>query len=77
VLVSRAPLPKLEAYKAEKGWSLPWFSSFGSDFNHDFHVTNDEKIAPIEYNYRNKIGVIVPTSRFLESPCSVTAREQD
>jgi predicted dithiol-disulfide oxidoreductase (DUF899 family) len=54
VLVSRAPLPKLEAYKAEKGWKLPWFSSFGSDFNYDFHVTNDEKIAPIEYNYRNK-----------------------
>jgi predicted dithiol-disulfide oxidoreductase (DUF899 family) len=54
VLVSRAPLPKLEAYKAQKGWSVPWFSSFGSDFNYDFHVTNDEKVAPIEYNYRNK-----------------------
>lgn len=54
VLVSRAPLPKLEAYKAQKRWSVPWFSSFGSDFNYDFHVTNDEKVAPIEYNYRNK-----------------------
>lgn len=54
VLVSRAPLTKLEAYKAEKGWKLPWFSSFGSDFNYDFHVTNDEKVAPVEYNYRNK-----------------------
>ncbi len=54
VLISRAPLPKLEAYKAQKGWSLPWFSSFGTDFNYDFHVTNDEKVAPIEYNYRNK-----------------------
>jgi predicted dithiol-disulfide oxidoreductase (DUF899 family) len=54
VLISRAPLPKLEAYKTKKGWSLPWYSSFGSDFNYDFHVTNDEKVAPIEYNYRNK-----------------------
>jgi predicted dithiol-disulfide oxidoreductase (DUF899 family) len=54
VLISRAPLPKLEAYKAQKGWSLPWFSSFGTEFNYDFHVTNDEKVAPIEYNYRNK-----------------------
>jgi predicted dithiol-disulfide oxidoreductase (DUF899 family) len=53
-LVSRAPLARLEAYKAEKGWSIPWFSSFGSDFNYDFHVTNDEKVAPVEYNYRNK-----------------------
>ena len=54
VLISRAPLPKLEAYKAQKGWSLPWFSSFGTEFNYDFHVTNDEMVAPIEYNYRNK-----------------------
>ena len=54
VLISRAPLAKLEAYKAEKGWSRPWFSSFGSDFNYDFHVTLDEKVAPVEYNYRDK-----------------------
>jgi predicted dithiol-disulfide oxidoreductase (DUF899 family) len=54
VLISRAPLAKLEAYKALKGWSVPWFSSFGNDFNYDFHVTMDEKVAPIEYNYRNK-----------------------
>jgi predicted dithiol-disulfide oxidoreductase (DUF899 family) len=53
-VVSRAPMAKLEAYKAERGWSIPWFSSFGSDFNYDFHVTNDEKVAPVEYNYRNK-----------------------
>ena len=54
-MVSRAPLAKLEAYKAKKGWSVPWFSSFGSEFNYDFHVTNDEKVAPVEYNYRNKV----------------------
>jgi predicted dithiol-disulfide oxidoreductase (DUF899 family) len=54
VLVSRAPLAKLEAYKAQKKWSVPWFSSFGSDFNYDFHVTLDEKIAPIEHNYLEK-----------------------
>lgn len=53
-LVSRAPLPKLEAYKTLKGWTIPWYSSFGSDFNYDFHVTLDENIAPIEYNYRDK-----------------------
>jgi predicted dithiol-disulfide oxidoreductase (DUF899 family) len=53
-LVSRAPLAKLEAYKASKGWSVPWVSSFGSDFNYDFHVTLDEKVAPIEYNYQTR-----------------------
>jgi len=35
VVISRASLGKLEAYKAEKGWSIAWFSSFGNDFNYD------------------------------------------
>jgi predicted dithiol-disulfide oxidoreductase (DUF899 family) len=54
VVVSRAPLVKLTAYKALKGWNVAWYSSFGSDFNYDFHVTLDETVVPIEYNYRNK-----------------------
>jgi predicted dithiol-disulfide oxidoreductase (DUF899 family) len=54
VLVSRAPLAKLEAYKAQRKWRVPWVSSFGSDFNYDFHVSLDENVAPVEYNYRNK-----------------------
>lgn len=54
VVISRAPLAKLEAYKAEKGWTIEWLSSFGSDFNYDFHVTLDPEVAPQEYNYRNK-----------------------
>jgi predicted dithiol-disulfide oxidoreductase (DUF899 family) len=53
-LVSRAPLSKLEAYKQLNGWTVPWYSSFDSDFNYDFHVTLDENIAPVEYNYRDK-----------------------
>ncbi len=54
VVISRAPLAKLDAYKAQKGWSIAWFSSFGTDFNYDFHVTLDPTVAPAEYNYRNK-----------------------
>jgi predicted dithiol-disulfide oxidoreductase (DUF899 family) len=50
--VSRAPLAKLEDYKARRGWTFPWYSSYGSDFNYDFHVTLDESVAPMEYNYR-------------------------
>jgi predicted dithiol-disulfide oxidoreductase (DUF899 family) len=57
-LVSRAPFAKLKAYKGQRGWSVPWFSSLGSDFNYDFHVTLDEKIAPVEYNYRRKAEMI-------------------
>lgn len=54
VLVSRAPLPKLEAYKVEKGWDQTWVSSFESDFNYDFHATLDEDVAPMEYNFVTK-----------------------
>ena len=54
VLISRAPLAKLEGYKKDKGWKWPWYSSFGSDFNYDFHVTLDESVRPVEYGYRSK-----------------------
>ncbi|MEO0828125.1 MAG: DUF899 domain-containing protein [Cyanobacteria bacterium J06635_15] len=52
VLISRAPLAKLEQYKIQQGWNLPWVSSLNSDFNYDFHVTLDESVAPAQYNYR-------------------------
>jgi len=42
VLVSRAPLEKIELFKTRMGWTIPWYSSFGSDFNTDFGVTTDE-----------------------------------
>jgi len=52
VYVSRAPLEKIEAYKVSKGWTFPWYSSYGSDFNYDFHATLDESVAPVEYNFQ-------------------------
>jgi predicted dithiol-disulfide oxidoreductase (DUF899 family) len=42
VLVSRAPAAKIEAYKKRMGWTVPWFSSCGSDFNRDFGVTTQD-----------------------------------
>jgi predicted dithiol-disulfide oxidoreductase (DUF899 family) len=51
VYVSRAPLEKIERYRAEKGWGIRWYSSYGSDFNYDFHVTLDASVAPVEYNF--------------------------
>jgi len=53
-LVSRAPWPKIAAFKERMGWPVPWYSSFGTDFNYDFHATLDEDIAPVEYNFQDQ-----------------------
>ncbi len=53
-MVSRAPLAKLERWKAKKGWGIPWYSSYGSDFNYDFGVTIDESRGAAQYNFRTK-----------------------
>ena len=53
--VSRAPLAKLQAYKRRMGWSFPWASSFGSDFNYDFGVAfteEQQKSGTVEHNFR-------------------------
>ena len=53
--VSRAPLAKLQAYKRRMGWTFPWASSFGGDFNFDFNVAfteEQQREGGIEYNYR-------------------------
>jgi predicted dithiol-disulfide oxidoreductase (DUF899 family) len=53
--VSRAPLAKLQAYKRRMGWSFPWASSFGNDFNYDFGVAYTEeqqRSGVVEYNFR-------------------------
>jgi predicted dithiol-disulfide oxidoreductase (DUF899 family) len=55
--VSRAPLPKLQAYKRRMGWTFPWASSIGGDFNYDFNVSFSEeqqREGGIEYNYRRE-----------------------
>ena len=41
-VISRAPLTKSLPFKTRMGWTVPWFSSYGSDFNYDFHFTTDD-----------------------------------
>jgi predicted dithiol-disulfide oxidoreductase (DUF899 family) len=58
--VSRAPLAKLQAYKRRMGWTFPWASSFGGDFNADFSVgftEEQQREGGIEYNYRREAGL--------------------
>jgi len=54
VVISRAPYPKLEAFRHRMGWRFKWVSSGGNDFNHDFGVsfTDQQKAAGVvRYNY--------------------------
>jgi predicted dithiol-disulfide oxidoreductase (DUF899 family) len=55
--VSRAPLAKLLAYRQRMGWSFPWVSSFGRDFNFAFNVSlteEQQRGGTVEYNYRRE-----------------------
>jgi predicted dithiol-disulfide oxidoreductase (DUF899 family) len=64
--VSRAPLDKLRAYKKRMGWTFPWASSFGSEFNHDFQVgltPEEQHSGSGEYNFR-------PTEPVSDDECS-------
>src|SRR4030081_1994055 len=54
--VSRAPFAKLQAYKQRMGWTFPWASSFGGDFNFDFSVSfteQQQRTGAVDYNYRS------------------------
>jgi predicted dithiol-disulfide oxidoreductase (DUF899 family) len=73
--VSRAPLPKLQAFKQRMGWSFPWASAFATDFNADFSVYFTEKQQRedgIEYNYRREPKL---TFRGSEEPVGTIASQ--
>src|SRR5437763_2051481 len=55
VVISRAPLPEIEAYKKRMGWRFKWVSSYSNEFNFDYHVSftkEDEKKNEAYYNYQ-------------------------
>jgi predicted dithiol-disulfide oxidoreductase (DUF899 family) len=54
VVVSRAPLPQIDAFKQRMGWRFTWVSSYGTDFNRDYHVSftkEDMAQGQVYYNY--------------------------
>jgi len=69
--VSRAPLAKLQGYKRRMGWTFPWASSFGGDFNSDFSVgfspEEQQCDGGIEYNYRHEDALKPAKARFKAS----------
>jgi predicted dithiol-disulfide oxidoreductase (DUF899 family) len=69
--VSRAPLAKLTAYKKRMGWTFPWASSFGGDFNFDYSVgfTEEQQLAKgVEYNYRRTPPLSEKSARARPAP---------
>jgi predicted dithiol-disulfide oxidoreductase (DUF899 family) len=55
--VSRAPFPKIDAFRRRMGWTFPWASSYGSDFNFDFgvaHTKEEWESGAVEYNFREQ-----------------------
>jgi predicted dithiol-disulfide oxidoreductase (DUF899 family) len=76
--VSRAPLAKIDAYKKRMGWHFPWASSYGSDFNSDYHVSfSKEEIAGGKVFY-NFAPLDVPSDASEELPgMSAFYRDED
>ncbi|MEU7842171.1 DUF899 domain-containing protein [Micromonospora sp. NPDC049114] len=77
-VVSRAPIDKIEAFRQRMGWNVPWYSSHGGTFNYDFHVTLDETVAPVEYDYMDKATLAASGEWFTEGEAggmSVFARD--
>lgn len=70
VFVSRAPLAKIVPFKARMGWTVPWYSSFGSDFNYDFHVTLDEARGSVEWNYESA-AALAEAGVISSTPCEL------
>jgi len=68
-MVSRAPLEKLERWRVQRGWDIPWYSSFATDFNCDYGATIDPRLGCDEYNYRS-LGhlMITGTARYGSGP---------
>ena len=77
--VSRAPLAKLHAYERRMGWSFPWASSYGSDFNFDFgvaHTKEEWEAGTVAYNFGHEDLRPQPAKRApaMPSPSRSSAR---
>ena len=75
VCVSRAPLAKIEAYKAKRSYTFPWVSSGESDFSYDFGASFDDSLESPEYNYRPV--TVEPGQKFEGPGLSCFLREGD
>lgn len=68
VAVSRAPYSRLAEFRERMGWTFPWYSSHGSDFNFDFHTTLDARVAPVVLHFRTAAELAVTGTPWTRGP---------
>jgi predicted dithiol-disulfide oxidoreductase (DUF899 family) len=74
VAVSQAPYTKLAAFRERLGWTFPWYSSYGSDFNYDFHATLDDRVAPVLLHLRTEAELAVAGTPWTGGPWTESMR---
>ncbi len=77
VAVSRAPYAKLAAYRERMGWTFPWYSSYSSDFNYDFHATLDDRVAPVLLHFRTEADLAVAGTPWTGGPWMENMRGEE
>jgi predicted dithiol-disulfide oxidoreductase (DUF899 family) len=77
VAVSRAPYPKLAAYRERMGWTFPWYSSYGGDFNYDFHATLDDRVVPVQLHFRSEAELAAAGTPWTGGPWTESMRGEE
>jgi predicted dithiol-disulfide oxidoreductase (DUF899 family) len=77
VAVSRAPYARLAAFRERMGWTFPWYSSHGSDFNYDFHATLDDRVAPVLLHFRTEAELAEAGTPWTGGPWTEEMRETE
>ncbi|MFZ0041809.1 MAG: DUF899 domain-containing protein [Solirubrobacteraceae bacterium] len=67
VAVTRAPYDKIASFRERMGWTFPWYSSWDSDFNYDFHATVDDRVAPVRIFFRSEAELAAAGMPYTES----------
>jgi predicted dithiol-disulfide oxidoreductase (DUF899 family) len=77
VAVSRAPYAKIAAFRERMGWAFPWYSSYGSDFNYDFHATLDDQVAPVLLHFRTEAELAEAGTPWTDGPWTESMRGEE
>ncbi len=77
VAVSRAPYEKIAEFRAKMGWTFPWYSSVGGDFNYDFHATLDDRVAPVLLHFRTEAELAVAGTPWTGGPWTEKMRGEE